>query len=138
MSSISHLQPLRAVMTYVLLLAAVASTVACAHTSQSVAPSALAANPSNYDGQSVTVSGTVKNPTARQTHRGTATAYQLCDSACINVIEFGNTNVSDGSQVTVSGRFRTSFGRQETMTNVLLVGGRMGGFGGGPAPSTSP
>ncbi len=92
-------------------------------------------DPSNYDGESVTVSGTVKNPTARQTRRGTATAYQLCDNDCINVIDFGNTNVSDGSQVTVSGRFRASFGRQQTMTNVLLVGGHRGGE---PAASTSP
>ncbi len=137
MSSVSYLPPLRAAMRY-LLLAAVASTVACAHTSQSVAPSALAANPANYDGQSVTVSGTVKNPTARETRRGTATAYQLCDNACINVIEFDNTNVSDGSQVTVSGRFRASFGRQQTITNVLLVGGHMGHYGGEAAPSASP
>lgn len=137
MSSVSYLPPLRAAMRY-LLLAAVASTVACAHTSQSVAPSALAANPANYDGQSVTVSGTVKNPTARETRRGTATAYQLCDNACINVIEFDNTNVSDGSQVTVSGRFRASFGRQQTITNVLLVGGHTGHYGGEAAPSASP
>ncbi len=137
MSSVSYLPPLRAAMRY-LLLAAVASTVACAHTSQSVAPSALAANPANYDGQSVTVSGTVKNPTARETRRGTATAYQLCDNACINVIEFDNTNVSDGSQVTVSGRFRASFGRQQTITNVLLVGGHTGHSGGEAAPSASP
>jgi outer membrane lipoprotein-sorting protein len=138
MPSISHLQCLRAATTLVALLTAVAATVACAHSSQSVAPSALAANPSTYDGESVTVSGTVKNPTTRQTRRGTATAYQLCDSACINVIEFGNANVSDGSQVTVSGRFRASFGREQTMTNVLLVGGHRGGYGGEPAPSPSP
>lgn len=124
--------------TYVALIAAAALTVACGHTSQSVAPSALAANPSTYDGQSVTVSGTAKNPTARQTRRGTATVYQLCDSACINVIQFDNPNVSDGSQVTVSGHFRASFGRQHSMSNVLVVGGRMGGSGGGMPPSTSP
>jgi hypothetical protein len=134
---LSILQSLRAA-TYVALMAAAALTVACGHTSQSVAPSALTANPSNYDGQSVTVSGTAKNPTARQTRRGTATVYQLCDSACINVIEFANPNVSDGSQVTVSGHFRASFGREHTMSNVLIVGGRMGGFGGGMGPSTSP
>ncbi len=135
MFSILRLPPLRAAMTHAVLLAAVVSTGACAHTSQSVAPSALSADPSNYDGESVTVSGTVKNPTARQTRRGTATAYQLCDNNCINVIDFGNTNVSDGSQVTVSGRFRASFGRQQTITNVLLVGGHRGGE---PAASTSP
>ena len=133
MLSFLHLPSLRAAMTRVAFLAAFASTVACAHTSQ-VAPSALAANPADYDGQSVTVSGTAKNPTAMQMRRGTATTYQLCDSACITVIAFGDTNISDGSQVTTSGRFRASFGRKQMMTNVLIVGGRMRGSG-GAAPS---
>lgn len=106
------------------LLGTVASVIACGHTAQSVAPSALAADASTYDGEDVSVSGTVKNPGTRQTRRGTATTYQLCDSACINVIQFGSATVSDGSQVTVSGRFRASFGRQRTITNVLIVGGR--------------
>jgi hypothetical protein len=110
--------------THIGLMGIAALIVACGHTSQSVAPSALSANPSDYDGQSVTVSGTAKNPTARQTRRGTATVYQLCDTACINVIQFDNPNVSDGSQVTVSGHFRASFGRSHTMSNVLVVGGR--------------
>jgi hypothetical protein len=134
MLSLSHLRPLRAAITYAALLAAIASTIACAHSNQAVAPSALAANPSNYDGQDVTVSGTVKNPTTRQTRRGTATAYQLCDSACINVIAFGSANVSDGSQATVSGHFRATFGRQHVMNNVLVVGGHMGGSGGEAQP----
>jgi hypothetical protein len=109
---------------------------ACGHSGQSATPSALAANPSNYDGQDVTVSGTAKNPTARQMRRGTATVYQLCDNACINVLQFGDTNVEDGGQVTVSGRFRTTFGRREKMSNVLIVGGRFGRPG--EAPSTPP
>jgi hypothetical protein len=139
MSSFFRLRPLRTAMLYGTFLAAIALTVACAHSGQTVAPSALAANPSSYDGQDVTVSGTAKNPTARQMRRGTATTYQLCDSQCINVVQFGNTNVSDGSQVTVSGRFRASFGRQQTMTNVLIVGGHFrGGPGGEAAPSSSP
>jgi hypothetical protein len=107
-------------------LAALALTDGCGHGGQSVAPSALAANPSNYNGQDVTVSGTAKNPTARQMRRGSATVYQLCDSACITVVQFGNPNVSDGSQVTVTGRFRDSFGRRQIMANVLIVGGHMG------------
>jgi hypothetical protein len=115
-------------------IAALAATVTlaggCGHSGQSVAPSALAANPSNYDRQELTVSGTAKNPTARQMRRGTATLYQLCDNACINVIEFGNPNVEDGSQVTVTGRFLSSFGRAHVMTNVLVVGGHMGRPGG--------
>jgi hypothetical protein len=137
MLSLSHLRTLSTAMTYAALLAAIASTVGCGHTSQTVAPSALAANPSNYDGQDVTVSGAVKNPMTRQTRRGTATAYQLCDSACINVIAFGDTNVSDGSRATVSGRFRATFGRENVMTNVLVVGGHMRGSGGEAQPTAS-
>jgi hypothetical protein len=110
----------------------------CGHTSQSVAPSALAANPANYDGQDVTVSGTAKNPTARQMRRGTATVYQLCDSACINVVQFGDTNVSDGGQVSVSGRFRATFGRREKMSNVLIVGGHFDHPGAEAPASSSP
>jgi hypothetical protein len=124
----SYLPSLRAAVTRATFLAASAMIVACGHTGQ-IAPSALAANPSNYDGQSVTVAGTVKNPTSRDTRRGTATTYQLCDSACITVIAFGDANVSDGSQATVSGRFRASFGRRQMMTNVLIVGDRMRGSG---------
>jgi FlaG/FlaF family flagellin (archaellin) len=105
--------------------AVLVSLAGCGHSSQSVAPSALAANPANYDNQDVTVSGTAKNPTARQMRRGTATVYQLCDSACINVVQFGTSNVSDGGQTTVSGHFRASFGRNRMMSNVLVVGGRM-------------
>ncbi len=109
---------------------ALITAAACGHGAQSVAPSALAANPSNYDQEDVSVSGTAKNITTRQTRRGTATIYELCDSACIHVVQFGDANVSDGSQVAVSGRFRASFGRRNLMTNVLIVGGRMGGAGG--------
>jgi len=86
------------------------------------------------------VAGTVKNPTSRDTRRGTATTYQLCDSACITVIAFGgaSANVSDGSQTTVSGRFRASFGRKQMMTNVLVVGGRIRDSGGTAAGSPAP
>ena len=107
---------------YVTLLAAAAFTVACGHSSQAVAPSTLVASPSSYDGQDLTVTGMARHPNARQMRRRAATVYQLCDSACINVIEFDNPNVSDGSQVTVSGHFRSSFGPHPM--NVLIVGGR--------------
>jgi hypothetical protein len=138
MPSRSPSHPLGAALSRAALAVALLSTVACGRGGASVAPSALAANPSNYDGQTITVTGTAKNPTAHQMRRGTATTYQLCDSACINVVQFGDTNVADGSQVTVSGRFRESFGRRQMMTNVLVVGGRFGGEAGGEAaPSPS-
>jgi hypothetical protein len=120
----SQVQPGAAVIAALvgLLLPVVAG---CGHSSQSVAPSALAANPSTYDDQDVTVSGTAKNPTTREMRRGAATVYQLCDNACITVLQFGGSNVADGSQVTVNGHFRASFGRTRMMNNVLVVGGRM-------------
>jgi len=108
------------------LLAALVAVAACGHSAQTVAPSALSADPSTYDGQDVTVSGTVKSPGTRQTRRGTATTYQLCDAACINVIQFDAGSVAEGSKVTATGRFRATFGRQTTIKNVLVVGGRSG------------
>jgi hypothetical protein len=120
-SMFSILQSLRAA-TCVALLGAAALTVACSHASQALAPSALAANPTTYDGQDITVTGMARKPNARQMRRRMATIYQLCDSACINVIEFDGANVSAGSQVTVSGHFRSSFGPHAM--NVLIVGGR--------------
>jgi hypothetical protein len=107
----------------VALLVAAALTVACSHSSQSVAPSALAASPSSYDGQTITVSGEARHP--HQMRRRAAMIYQLCDSTCIQVIDFDNANVTNGSQVTVSGHFRSSFGPRPM--NVLIVGERPGG-----------
>lgn len=121
MPSRSFSHSLRAAISRTAPAVALLSLVACAHGGASVTPSALAANPSNYDGQTISVSGTAKNPTTHTMRRGPATTYQLCDSACINVVQFGERSVSDGSQVTVSGRFRESFGRRRMMTNVLIV-----------------
>jgi hypothetical protein len=95
----------------------------CGHATQSAAPSQLASNSANYDDQDVTVTGTAKNPTTRQMRRGTVTRYQLCDTGCITVVQIGDTNVTDGSHVTVSGRFHVAFGRRMMMSNVLVVGG---------------
>lgn len=109
----------------------------------SVTPTALANAPSTYDTQSVSVSGTVKNPRTRKTRRGTAVMYQLCDSACINVFQFGdNAAVTDGSTASVTGMFHASFGRVHQINNVVVVGGRPGGWRGGgsgaPTGAASP
>lgn len=120
------------------LVAIVAAVAACSHGGPEVGPSKLAIRPSAYNGQDVTVTGTAKDPTTRKMRRGTATVYQLCDKMCINVVQFGDTNVSDGDQTTVSGRFHASFGRHRMLANVLVVGGRTGHTGGGEAASPSP
>jgi cytochrome c-type biogenesis protein CcmE len=103
---------------------------------QSATPSAIVASPSTYDGQSVSVSGTAKSPKARTTKRGQMLMFQLCDTQCINVVEFGDAaaaGVTEGQSVSVTGSFRASFGRVRHMENVVIVGGRPGGGGGGAA-----
>jgi cytochrome c-type biogenesis protein CcmE len=114
---------------------------ACGGGAKQVTPSALVSDAATYDGQRVDVSGTVKNPQIRKTRRGQATMYDLCDTNCIHVFQFGTTPVTDGSTVTVTGMFRMSFGRMQHFSNVLLVGGRGGfnrGQGGGQQGSASP
>ena len=97
----------------------------CGGGAKSASPSQLSSNAADYDGQSVSVSGTAKNPQTRTTSRGHMVRYQLCDTACINVWQFGDdANVTDGQQLTVSGFFRQSAGRMHKMANVLIVGGR--------------
>ena len=107
------------------------SATACGKSAQSAAPSAIAASPSTYDGQSVSVSGTAKSPATRKTRRGQVLTFQLCDTQCINVVEFGDAaaaGVTEGQTVSVTGSFHASFGRVRHMENVVLVGGRPGGW----------
>jgi hypothetical protein len=105
-------------------IATLLTLVACGGGSKSASPTQLSTGAADYDGQSVNVSGTAKDPHLRTTRRGEMVRYQLCDTACINVVQFGDTNVTDGSKVTVTGMFRQSFGRVRKISNVLIVGGR--------------
>jgi cytochrome c-type biogenesis protein CcmE len=87
-----------------------------------LAPSAVLGATSTYDHQSVTVSGTVKNVTTRQTQRGTMAQYQLCDSQCVNVISPGSTPPTEGSTQTVTGMFHTNLSHGKFQaTNVITV-----------------
>lgn len=109
------------------------AVTACGKSAQSATPSAIAGSPSTYDGQSVSVSGTAKSPKTRKTRRGQFLSFQLCDTQCINVVEFGDAaaaGVTEGQTVSVTGMFHESFGRVRHMENVVLVGGRPGGGGG--------
>ena len=97
----------------------------CGGHATAVSPSALIAKAATFDGQDVNVTGMVKNPTAHQFRRGYATTYQICDNACVNVLQFGTANVSDGDQQTVNGTFHQAFGRRRFhMQHVVVVGGR--------------
>lgn len=100
-----------------------AAGIALAATSP-LAPSAVVSAASTYDTKTVTVTGTAKNVKTRTGQRGPITSYQLCDTQCVNVVQFGTATVAEGSTQTVTGEFRASVSRgQMTMTNVIMAGG---------------
>jgi hypothetical protein len=89
-----------------------------------LAPSAVVAAAKTYDTKTVTVSGTVKNVKTGTGMRGPVTSYQLCDTQCVNVVQFGTATITEGSTQTVTGQFRASISRgQMTMSNVIMAGG---------------
>lgn len=103
------------------LLLAAAPLVAAA--AGALAPSAIVANPSSYDGKSVTVTGTVKSFQTSSTPMGTVAGFQLCDSKCVVVIDKTNQSRSNGASATVTGTFHASFkGPRKTFTNAIVIG----------------
>jgi len=102
------------------LLLAAAPVIAIA---AALAPSAIVANPSSYDGKSVTVTGTVKGFQTSSTPMGTVAGFQLCDSKCVVVIDKTNQSRSDGASATVSGVFHATFkAPRKTFTNAVVIG----------------
>ena len=95
-----------------------------------LAPSAVVANAGNYDGQTITVTGTV---TALQTDVQKLHAdfeqYQLCDGkasdkSCVTVIDLGRPALQEGQQTTASGMYRAAFHRGDVdVSNILIVKG---------------
>lgn len=105
-----------------LVAAAVAMTPALA-LAAALAPSTIAANPSSYDGKTVTVSGKVANFQTSSTMMGTVAGFQLCDSKCIVVIDQKNQSRSNGSSATVTGTFHVTFkGPRKTFHNAVVIG----------------
>jgi cytochrome c-type biogenesis protein CcmE len=122
------------------LLALAVSACGGGQSAQTATPTSIIASPSTFDGQTLSVSGTVKTPATRKTRRGQMLTFQLCDSdtSCIHVLEFGDAAaVTEGQSVSMTGMFRASAGRIKKIDNVLIVGGRPGGGGGAMAPAAS-
>lgn len=87
-----------------------------------LAPSAIVASPSTYDGQTVTVTGKVTNFQTSQTPMGTVAGYQLCDTQCIVVIDESNQSQTNGSSATVTGTFHATFkSPRKTFTNAVVI-----------------
>lgn len=87
-----------------------------------LAPSTIVANPSTYDGKTVTVTGNVANFQTARTARGTVSFFQLCDGQCVVVIDATKPAYKNGDHQTASGTFHTTFkGPRRTFSNVVLV-----------------
>jgi hypothetical protein len=85
-------------------------------------PSQIASNPATYEGQTVTVSGTVSNLQVSKSMFRKVTGFQLCDTKCVVVIDEKNGSYTNGAQATVSGTFQQNFkGPKRSFTNVVLI-----------------
>lgn len=105
-----------------LALAAFLGASSAAALAAALAPSAIVANPSAYDGKTVTVTGKVGNFQTSSTMMGTVAGYQLCDAKCVVVIDESNKAQTDGSQATVTGTFHATFkGPRKTFTNAIVI-----------------
>ncbi len=66
----------------------------------------ITAHPQNFDGQVVTVSGTVSALRARTSRKGNEyETFTVCNGSCIHVFTFGQPLIRDGGQVSVTGTF---------------------------------
>jgi hypothetical protein len=88
-----------------------------------LAPSALIAGASTYNGQTVTVGGKVSNFMSKSTALGQFTAFQLCDSQCVNVLDKTSQAHGNGTMATVTGTFHSTFkAPHKTWTNTVTIG----------------
>ncbi|HTZ53782.1 MAG TPA: hypothetical protein VMB20_01870 [Candidatus Acidoferrum sp.] len=88
-----------------------------------LAPSGILGAPAHFERQNVTVLGMVKAVAAQQISGGWITQFALCDSRCINVVEFSKPAVVVGQSVTVTGTFHTIFSRGPIQArNCVVVG----------------
>jgi hypothetical protein len=106
-----------------------------------ISPDTILAAPTQYDTQSITVTGTAKNVTTHQGRRGPMTRYDLCATACIHVTDFTGTAVAEGAATTATGTFHAHVVRGSySIDNALFVGAPARGLGASPqpAPTASP
>jgi hypothetical protein len=88
-----------------------------------LAPSGILNSPASFERKSVTVLGMVKAVAAQPISGGWVTQYALCDSRCINVVEFTRPDIVVGQSVTVTGVFHTIFSRGLIQArNAVVVG----------------
>jgi hypothetical protein len=105
---------------FILTAFVLASSVAAL--ADALAPSAIVASPSTYDGKTVTVTGKVTNFQTSHTMMGDVAGYQLCDTKCIVVIDESNHAQTNDSSATVTGTFHATFkAPRKTFTNAVVI-----------------
>lgn len=103
-------------------LAIALAAIPAAALAAALAPAAIVASPSTYDGKSVTVTGKVTNFQTQHTPMGTVAGFQLCDAKCVVVIDKTNQSHANGDTATVTGTFHATFkGPRKTFTNAVVV-----------------
>jgi len=90
---------------------------------EALKPSTVLANPDDYDNRSIRVVGTVSDYKSRTAPRGKIAMFQICDSACLNVID--RSGAAQEGQVTVTGTFHRNMStRRGTRSNIIVVGSK--------------
>ena len=93
-----------------------------AFAADALTPSTIVANPSTYEGKTVTVAGTVSNFQTANSPMGMVSFFQLCDPKCVVVIDSTKPTYKNGDQQTATGAFHSSFkAPRRTFSNVVLV-----------------
>lgn len=92
----------RCVLTALLTVASFSSASA-----QTVRIDSILASPESFDGQHVTVTGTVAALRIRTSQKGNPyETFNLCDGRCVHVFTFGQpASITNGSRATVSGTY---------------------------------
>ena len=103
------------------IVAAVLAGIPLAAVAATLAPSAIMANPSSYDGKSVTVAGKVTGFQTSQTMMGKVAGFQLCDAKCVVVIDQSAQSRTNGSTATVTGTFHVTFKTPKRTFNDAIV-----------------
>ena len=106
----------------VFLIAASFAATALPAFAATMTPSQVVASASSLDGKSVTVSGKVAQFQRSRTLMGTVSAYQLCDSKCIVVIDQQNGTQVNGQTATATGTFHIQYkGPRRSFKNVVMI-----------------
>ena len=66
----------------------------------------ILANPTSFDGQHLSVSGSVAQLAEKTSRRGNDyTTFDLCETACVHVYSYGHPKIANGQTLTVTGKF---------------------------------